>query len=171
MCFCLGIWGALEIITSANKKSFSIESERTLAKLGVLLKIYLFAWDIDVFWILLERKNSEHLCKIKYSGKDTPIYLKYWRVLCGICWLPGKTMAFFFILDELTEGHLQWTGKSRCSVEQLNILERTPVLNLILATEHLNSWQNEPVLISDKLYYEKEQSPVRKREAATQWCS
>ena len=54
-------------------------------------------------------------------------------------------MAFSFIFDELTDGHLQWTGKSRCSVERLSILESTPVLNLLLATEHLNSWENEPV--------------------------
>ena len=53
---------------------------------------------------------------------------------------------FFLIFDELADGNLQWTGKSRRSVDQLNIVESTPVLNLLLEKEHLNSWDNEPVL-------------------------
>ena len=39
---------------------------------------------------------------------------------------------FFLIFDELADGNLQWTGKSRRSVDQLNIVESTPVLNLLL---------------------------------------
>ena len=41
----------------------------------------------------------------------------------------------------------RWPGKSRCSVEELNrtILGSTPVLNLFLIPEDLNSWENEPV--------------------------
>ena len=80
MCFCLGLWDVLEITSSAKKKNFSVECRGTLAKTGVLLRMYLFALDIDFLCILIERKNSEHHCKIKYSGKDTPIFL-YWGLL------------------------------------------------------------------------------------------
>ena len=55
-------------------------------------------------------------------------------------------MFFLFFLISARDGNLQWTGKSRRSVEQLNMVESTPVLNLLLAKEHLNSWDNEPVL-------------------------
>ena len=93
--------------------------------------------------------------RVKYSDKDTPIFRGHRDIFCDIgtaryflwCLLAlGKTMAFFFIFDELTDGNLQWTDKSRCSVEQLNIVKSTLALNLLLVTEHLNSWKNEPVL-------------------------
>ena len=80
MCFCLGLWDVLEITTSAKKKSFSGECGGAMAKTGALLKMHLFALDIDFLWILIERKTSEHHCKIKYSDKDTPIFL-YWGLL------------------------------------------------------------------------------------------
>ena len=46
----------------------------------VPLKICLFAWGIAVFWILIEMANSEHSCKISYSGKESTIFQKYWGV-------------------------------------------------------------------------------------------
>ena len=46
-----------------------------MAKTGALLNMHLFALDIDFLCILIERKTSEHHCKIKYSDKDTPIFL------------------------------------------------------------------------------------------------
>ena len=54
-------------------------------------------------------------------------------------------MAFFFIFDDLTEWYLKWFGKLKSSVELLNILGSVPVLNLLLAPEHLNSWENDPI--------------------------
>lgn len=50
-------------------------------KLDVLLKMCLFGWNIELFWILIERTNSEHSCKIRHSGKDLPIFMS------GICLL------------------------------------------------------------------------------------
>ena len=82
-------------------------------------------------------------------------------IFCDVCLLPGKTMAFFFIFDELTDGNLQWTDKSRCSIEQLNIVKSTLALNLLLVTEHLNSWKNEPVLSLINYTTKKKQSSVR----------
>ena len=37
----------------------------------------LFTCDIEVFWILVDRTNSEHCWKIRYSSKDLPIFLRY----------------------------------------------------------------------------------------------
>ena len=99
VCLCLGFWGVLDSTISAEKNSCSVEGGGTLAKLGVLLKMC-------------------HTGKIRYSGKDLIIYLKYWGFpLWCICLLPGKMMGFFFILIKLTGRYLQWPGKSRCSVK------------------------------------------------------
>ena len=92
--------------------------------LSTLIKIHLFFGDIEILFVT--------------SGHQD--------IFCDVCLLPGKTMAFFFIFDELTDGNLQWTDKSRCSIEQLNIVKSTLALNLLLVTEHLNSCKNEPVL-------------------------
>ena len=83
--------------------------------------IHLFFGDIEIFFVT--------------SGHQ--------YIFCDVCLLPGKTVVFF---DELTDGNLQWTDKSRCSIEQLNIVKSTLALNLLLVTQHLNSWKNEPVL-------------------------
>ena len=42
---------AVEVLRFGAEKSYSVESGDTLAKLSLLLKICLFAWDIGVFWI------------------------------------------------------------------------------------------------------------------------
>ena len=55
MYFSPGVGNVLDSTTPAEKNSCSVESGGTLAKLGVLLKICLFAWNIEVFWILIER--------------------------------------------------------------------------------------------------------------------
>lgn len=49
LCFCLRILGVLETTISAAKRRFSAESAGTLAKLGFLIKISLFPWDIFPF--------------------------------------------------------------------------------------------------------------------------
>ena len=56
---CLGIEFALHSATSAEKKSCSTESGSLLDKLGVFLKIHLFPWDVELFWIFIEMTNSE----------------------------------------------------------------------------------------------------------------
>ena len=48
-----------------------------MVKLTVMLKMCPFVWDVEVFWILFERINSEQSCKIRYSGKDLLIFLGY----------------------------------------------------------------------------------------------
>ena len=58
---------------SAEQKICSVEGGGTMARLRVLLKICPFAQDIVVFWILIERTNSKHPFKIRYSGKDLTI--------------------------------------------------------------------------------------------------
>ena len=66
----------LRSTTSAEKKSSSVESRGTLAKLVVLLKICFFEWDIEeVFWILIQPTNSEHPRKIEHFGEDLLIFL------------------------------------------------------------------------------------------------
>ena len=55
-------WSVVDNTTSAEKKSYSVETGGILEKLGVPL--CLFSWVIDVFSIIIERKNSEHSCQI-----------------------------------------------------------------------------------------------------------
>ena len=43
----------------------------------------------------------------------------------------------------------------------MNVLESKLFLNLFVAPEHLNSWENELVHISGKMTWQKKQSPVR----------
>ena len=69
-----------ESTISDEQKSYSVETGGTMGKLGVLLKTCLFAWDIDVFWLLTERANLEHSYQIRYFGKNLPIFLGYWDV-------------------------------------------------------------------------------------------
>ena len=73
--FSFGIGELLDSTTSAEKNLFC---GGRLGKLGVLLKIYLFAWDIEVFWILIDR-SSYRRCSVrkgvlrnftKFTGKD-----------------------------------------------------------------------------------------------------
>lgn len=51
VCFSLGVGNVIYSATSAEKYSCSVESGVTLAKLGVLLKICLFACDVEMFLI------------------------------------------------------------------------------------------------------------------------
>ena len=48
MYLCLGIQSALDSTILAVKKNCSVESGDTSTRLGVLLKICLFAWDSEV---------------------------------------------------------------------------------------------------------------------------
>ena len=57
-----------------------------------------FDKDIVVFWISIERKNSEHPCKIRYSGKDYVFFRDTVVFLYCVCLLPGKIKTIFFIL-------------------------------------------------------------------------
>ena len=67
----------LHIKGLAEKKSCSVESGGTLAKLAVLLKICFVAWDTEVLRILIKRINSEHPSKIRHSGTDLRNFLGY----------------------------------------------------------------------------------------------
>ena len=67
--------------------------------------------------ILIERANSEHPAKLGILVKIYLISFDAEVFFCDICLLPGKMIAFFVILNILTDRHLQWPGKSRCSVE------------------------------------------------------
>ena len=71
-----------------RKRAVLLKAEAHWFKLGVSLKICLFSWDIEMFWILIGRTSSEHSCKIRYSGKDLSIFVGYWGMcLCSICLL------------------------------------------------------------------------------------
>ena len=92
----------MDSTASAEKKNCPVESGSILAKLSILIKLYPFTWDTEVLWILMERTNSEHPCKIRCSGKELPIFLDTEVFLCRICLLQGKMMTFFFIFTKLT---------------------------------------------------------------------
>ena len=51
-----------------------VKRRGSLIKLGALLKICLFAWDIDVFWIIIGGQSQGNLGNYcRYSGKDLHI--------------------------------------------------------------------------------------------------
>ena len=77
LCFWKWIWEILDRPASVDKKSYSIESGSTLTKLGALLKVCHFSRYAEVFWILIERLNSEYSQKVRYSGKYLLISLGY----------------------------------------------------------------------------------------------
>ena len=97
MCFCLVVCGVLWIVQA---QLFCWE-RRDNSKISVFVQISLFVWDIEVFWILIERTISEHHCKIKYSGKDLPIFLGYWGIytLHGICFMEKWWHSFLSLMN------------------------------------------------------------------------
>ena len=105
------------------------------------------------FGSVLERAVSA--AKKSCSVEKRSVLAKLYIPLCLFWLLPGKMIVFFLILNELTVKHIQWSGKLRYSVEWLNILGSTPVLNLFLASEHLNSSKDEPVLTFNKMSWKK----------------
>ena len=52
------------MLSSRQGRKFDWGCQEAEKKIGALLKICLFAWYIEVFWILIKRTISEHLCKI-----------------------------------------------------------------------------------------------------------
>lgn len=76
VCFCMEISGVWNSIISAEKRIVLLKRKNT-GKIGVFLKIYPFTWDIEELW---KRTNLEHLLEIRYTGKDLPIFLRYWCV-------------------------------------------------------------------------------------------
>ena len=105
------------------------------------------------FGSVLERAVSA--AKKSRSVEKRSVLAKLCIPLCLFCLLPGKIIVFFLIFNELTVKHIQWSGKLRYSVEWLNILGSTSVLNLFLASEHLNSSKDEPVLTFNKMSWKK----------------
>ena len=74
-----------------------VQSRGTLTKLGVLLKVFLLAWDIDVFWIIIWRANSKQPGKIRYCIL-VKIYIFLWdnmAFLCAISLPPEKKKEIF----------------------------------------------------------------------------
>ena len=81
-----------------------------LLKLKTCLQNYnFFEKYIVVFWISIERKNSEHPCKIRYSGKDYVFFRDTVVFLCCICLLLGKIKTIF-IFYSLTLFYLGYLG-------------------------------------------------------------
>ena len=113
MCFCLEIWGVLDSTNSAEKKMVCWKRRQT-GKIRCSVRCYVFAWDIEMFSILIERTNSKRPCKISYSSKDLPIFLGilkcYFAAFTNLL-LTGKMMMTFFILNELTGRYLEWPGE------------------------------------------------------------
>ena len=118
---------------SCEKKSSYVASGDKLAKLGALLKICLFTWDIGKLRVLIKRKNSEH------SWKDTQLQFYIFSKILGF--------PLWYLLALLeNDGSLNW------SVLLSNwILWEVYVLKLFLAPEHLNSWENVLLFIPDDL--------------------
>ena len=89
-----------------------------------------------MFWITQGRLRK------RFVLQKTEVY---WHdyVFCWKCW--GAPLSFLFVswkifflsLNELIGRHTQWSCKLRYSVEWLNILGSTPVLNLFLDQ---NTW-------------------------------
>ena len=135
--YCIGwIWYKLRITQQAGTESSSVK---------------------NVFFLrigrVLDRTGSA--AKRSCSVEKGSTLAKLCVLLCPFSLLHGNMIAFFLILNELTVKHIQWSGKLRYSAEWLNILGGTPVLNLFLASEHLNSSKDEPVLIFDKMSWKK----------------
>ena len=74
-----------------------VKRRGALTKLGALLKMCLFAWDIDRVLDYNWRTNSKHAGKLGtlvkiyiFSRDNTKVFL------CGICLIPEKMTLFFF---------------------------------------------------------------------------
>ena len=75
-------------------------------------------------------------------------------------------MAFYFIRNKLKDRYFQWRHKLKCFVERFNILESETVFYLLLAPEHLNSWENEPVLNLGKKWVSYENQLFRPEQVS-----
>ena len=128
----------------AAKKSCSVESGDSLAKLSILLKIYLFAWNIEIICILIKETESE-TPQIRFSGKDSYISLGYGGV--PLWYLLDSWENDGILLYSNNWHYLQWSGESRFCIELSNISRNATV---VLAPENLSSRKVEPVLISLK---------------------
>ena len=71
------ISGAPNSTTSAEKRDCPVESGGTLGKLCALLRVNSFTWGIEEFCNFVKRANLEHFFKIRYTGKDLPIFPEY----------------------------------------------------------------------------------------------
>ena len=126
---------------SCEKKSSYVVSGDKLAKLGALLKICLFTWDIGVLRDLIKRKNSQ----LQFYIFSRILRCPLWYLLAslendgGFLSLTNWQTAFY-------SGSLNW------SVLLSNwILWEVYVLKLFLAPEHLNSLENVLLFIPDDL--------------------
>ena len=121
-------------------------------KLGALLKMRLFARDIEGFWILIERTNLKHPCKIRNSGKGLLVFLGYW----GVCFFAvfacflGKWWRYFLYLTN-------WQAGIYSSLVNWGVLLKSWIsweIHLFsICFLHQNTWL--PVLISFKRTWEK----------------
>ena len=134
---------------SAVKKSCSVESGDSLAKLSILLKIYLFAWNIEITCILIKKTESE-TPKIRFSGKDSYISLGYGGV--PLWYLVDSWENDGILLYSNNWHYLQWSGKSRFCIELSKISRNATV---VVAPGNLSSRKIEPVLISVKMTWKK----------------
>ena len=90
----------------------TVESGDKLGKLSVLLRIYLFAWGIALFWIWSSGQTRNTLAKLRILVK---IYLFPWHsevLLCVTVDFQGQLWCFFS-LNKLTSRYSQWAGKSK----------------------------------------------------------
>ena len=135
ICFCVALSGVLDYTNSAKKKSCSVESAATSTILGIFLKICLFAWDIWVLCTLIERKNSEHACKICHLVKIYLISFDVEVFFCDICLPPGKMICSFLFLTYWQAGI--YIGLVNRGV-LLNKWMSWKVLNLFYVPDHLS---------------------------------
>ena len=105
------------------------ESERTLLVKWININMR------NMVMVMIVNQQREHFIKCFDSS--------HWELFC-------KKRVFWSVL---------LPAKSRSHKTRRNILRSAPVLNLFYATKHLNSWENEAVLISGKMTWKKKSIP------------
>ena len=130
-----------------------VQSRGALNKIRCSIKILPFCagyWrDLDYNW----RTNSKHPGKL---GILVKIYIFSWDntmvFLCGICLLPEKMTIFFSILNKHLSIAIRYL-QVFCRI--IEYPAKCTSFNFIYCTRIADSSENEPVLISGKIIWDK----------------
>ena len=96
--FCVGYWHVLEYNLGGPTQS---TLAKWTARLGVLVKIYIFSWDIMVFLLRYLLASWEYDAFLFIINKYLPIIAQYLEVLCRIIEYPAKgTSLNLFMAQE-----------------------------------------------------------------------
>ena len=97
--FCVGYWHVLEYNLGAQTQ---ITLAKWTAKLGVLVKIYIFSWDNMVFLWGICLLPEKMMLFFSILNKYLPIVSRYLEVLCRIMEYPAKNTSSEFIYGTRT---------------------------------------------------------------------